>query len=259
MSTMARARPAGARAAAALLTLLDEHTPEDFEAARRTLGARNDLVQVLTLLAAIKRHDDAESGSEERASEAAAPPAPKLSVEFLRNVVAAELRALRISEEVVADLRRLWNTNPLPRRKGEPVARTVERLLEDFDEQVDAPSERVKMLVTMLRRTAEHLGPERQAFVEAMLRKFAETALAENTLVYPTLASLGELRTRWAPSALRYEHEETREHLAERLVNDAVRLVPASHLDEVTLFLLQQGLRSPTDRLRARVKKSHVS
>ncbi|WP_437798009.1 hypothetical protein [Sorangium sp. So ce693] len=261
MSAMVRTRPAGARAAAALLRLLDEHTPEDFEAAKRTLGARDDLVQALTLLAAIKRQDDAEADSAGPAIVATStPPPPRLSVEFLRNLVAGELGTLRLPEELVAGIRGLWSTDPLPRRKGEPMERMIERLFEDFDEQVDAPSTRVKILVMILRRTAEYLGPERQALVEGMLRKFAETALAENTLVYPTLASLSELRTHWAPVPLRHAHDETREHLAERLVKDAVRLVPTSQIGEVTLHLLQQGLRSPTDRLRWRagIKKSHA-
>lgn len=265
MTVKARRRPAGARAAAALLQLLDEYEPEDFEAAKKTLGAREELVQVLTSLADIKRSEEAEAEADEsgeRAIEGVSPEVPRVSVEFLRHAVERELHLLQVPAETLARLRVHWHAKPLPIQKGEPVEKLAERLLADFDQHVDEPWRRVEILVTMLRETA--LDPERKTAVEAMLRRFAETALAENTLVFPSLASIGALRKSWAPVALKYPPGESRERLAERLLNDAVRHVPPEQLPQITLQLLKEGLRAPTDRLRAsfktwqRLAKSHV-
>ncbi|AUX42094.1 hypothetical protein SOCE26_035210 [Sorangium cellulosum] len=80
-------------------------------------------------------------------------------------------------------------------------------------------------------------------------------------IVLPTLHSIAQLRTIWAPSLLPYKAQESRQHLAERLMKDAERLAP-DKIHDITTRLLAEGLRGPADRAiaetrRRSAKKAH--
>ncbi|WP_044965137.1 hypothetical protein [Sorangium sp. So ce145] len=73
-------------------------------------------------------------------------------------------------------------------------------------------------------------------------------------IVLPTLHSIAQLRTTWAPVPLPYKAQESRRHLAERLFKDAERLAPAKS-GGITTHLLAEGLRSPADRAIAETRR----
>ncbi len=238
--------PDGVRAARALLSLLEEHSAEDFQAAAAILGGQSELSQIVTLLREFK---------EKHSPEALEP----LSVEALRDIVKDKLIASqRNPVDIETVFREVIGTPPAPPpRPFKPPRKltlegVVERGLRAIDETFDHPAERVEALVSTLRRTA--LLAEQRDQTELLLRDLATRAIAENIIVFPTLHAIAQLRTRWAPASLPYSPEWSRQHLAARLFKDAERLAP-DKLDDITLELLKEGLRGPADLAIAQMRR----
>ncbi|XXT23340.1 hypothetical protein WME94_17545 [Sorangium sp. So ce429] len=248
MTSPERTGSDGVRAARALLSLVEEHSAEDFQAAEAILGGQKELAQVLQLLRDFKRQQSPEDQE-------------PVSFEGFREIVRKELIELARVNADIEPMIRAWFDGPVDAPPGSTVEDTVERALLYVDNTYPALAHKVLMLTDLLLHAASTAGPAHQERIESLLRKLAISALAENVIMLPTLHSMAQLRTRWAPNPLPYKAQESRQHLAERLINDAERLAP-DKIDDITIGLLTEGLRGPADRAiaetrRRNVKKAH--
>ncbi|WP_437300464.1 hypothetical protein [Sorangium sp. So ce426] len=248
MTSPERSGSDGVRAARALLSLVEEHSADDFQAAEAILGGQQELAQVLQLLRNFKRQQSPEDQE-------------PISMERLREIVKDELVALaRDNVDVERALRERFDqyTTASPSSTLEDaMARATRRI----DKQLVAPAEKVSRFLKMLRFASEHAGQAHRARIESLLRNLAISAIDENVIVLPTLHSIAQLRTVWSPNPLPYKAQESRRHLAERLFKDAERLTPDT-IEDITTRLLAEGLRSPADRAiaetrRINTKKAH--
>ena len=241
MSTQERA---GIRAARALLSLLEENSSEELEAAESILAGEKVLVEVLQKLRLFKEHEE-----------------PPLSPERLREIVRGELIALGLT---VPDWTRLGGEVfgiPLRTPPSVDAEGAVNQILRFIDTEIDSPSEQVDALLMLLTIGARRAGPEPLARITSIIRDLAVQALTENTVMFSTLHSLANLRTKWGASPLPYKHQEPRRRLARRLLTDAERLNPQT-FPEIAADLLRAGLRGPADGAIAemrgmRAKKAH--
>ncbi|WP_437909819.1 hypothetical protein WME95_19255 [Sorangium sp. So ce327] len=248
MTSRERTGSDGVRAARALLSLVEEHSAEDFQAAEAILAGQKELAQVLQLLRDFKRQQRPEDQE-------------PVSIERLREIVRKEVIELasahaEIEPMIRASFHRLIVTLP-----NSTIEDTVEQALLYLDNRYSATAEKVFRFVDLLRIASFNAGPPHRERIESLLRRLAISAIAENVIVLPTLHSIAQLRTIWAPSLLPYKAQEARQHLAERLVEDAERLA-SDKIDDITTRLLAEGLRGPADRAisetrRRNVKKAH--
>lgn len=236
MSTQTRA---GIRAARALLSLLEENSAEDFEAAEAILGSERDLTTILQLLRKFKEHEE-----------------EPLSIERLREIVRREILDLplssndmvRIAELVLGD----EGMRTPPRLTVESV---LDQALTNIEAQSPSPGGRVDMLTELLVRSAIQAGPEHATKVASLLRGLAIQALTENLVLFPTLHALSQLRTRWAEEPLLYTHQEPRRRLATRLLMDAEQRSPKESRIVRMRMMLREGLRGPADAAIAEVRR----
>ncbi len=234
----------GIRAAKALLSLIDESSAEELEAAEDILGGDKELTNILQLLRKYKGHE-----------------VEPLSIEGLRDIVRKEILDLHLSKE---DMAHALTSEGMPAFKPTAVLiaeKALDRALVFLGERDHSRSREAEILAKLLINAAWTAGPEQAANVESLLRGLAKRALIENLVMFPTVHTLAELRTRWASSPLPYESQESRKRLVARLLADAERLAPAK-LREITIDLLREGLRGPADgeiaRMRAsKPKKAH--
>lgn len=234
----------GIRAAKALLSLIDDSSAEELEAAEDILGGDKELTNILQLLRKYKGHE-----------------VEPLSIEGLRDIVRKEILDLHLSKERMA--RALIS-------EGMPVflppalstaEKALDRALVALGGRDHPRSREAEILAKLLINAARTAGPEQVANFESLLRGLASRVLIENLVMFPTAHTLAELRTRWASSPLPYESQESRKRLVARLLADAEQLAP-DKLREITVDLLREGLRGPADgeiaRMRAaRPKKAH--
>jgi hypothetical protein len=250
---MSREGTTGIRAAKGLLELLEENSPEDFQAAKSILGSQQELVDILHLLANYqKRRQESD-------------PKPK-TVEHLTEVVRAELveleippRALaRITQETIADFRDDEDGRPQALMRI-PTTATLEGIAEQalqlIDRYFEAPRDQIRVLIELLFRAGQHAGPEHAEKVADALRALAVEALAGNYVMFSDVKSLGELRLRWSNKPLGPVPKEPRRHFASRLLNDAQMHAPESYR-EILEKLLIDGLRSPTDTAKTLLRQS---
>ncbi len=244
MSTQTRT---GVRAAKALLSLVEENSVEELEAAESILGGDKDLTNILQLLRKYKAHE-----------------VEPLSVERLREIVRREILDLHLSiKEMVEVLHLVLDDEVIRTPAPMTVESVLERLLVHIEGTSDSPGRQVDALIRLLVNGAATAGPEQLAKVDSLLRDLTAQALAENLVVFPTLHALAQLRTLWATSPLPYQGQESRQRLATRLLADAERMTGA-HVRDITVDLLREGLRGPADgeiaALRAtKPRKAHGS
>ncbi|WP_437736955.1 hypothetical protein [Sorangium sp. So ce1335] len=247
MTSAERRGSDGVRASRALLSLIEEHSADDFQAAEAILGGQKELAQVLQLLRDFKRQQS--PGDQE-----------PVSFEGLREIVRKELIELARANAGVEQLIRGWCENLAGLLPNSTFEDTVEQILAWVESRYSSPANRVSNFADMLRVASRAAGPDHEQRIEALLRRLAISALADNVIMLPTLYSMAQLRTRWAPTPLPYKAQESRQHLAERLIKDAERLA-SEKIDEITDGLLSEGLRGPADRAiaetRRRNKKAH--
>jgi hypothetical protein len=240
----------GVRAARALLSLVEEHSAEDFQAAEAILGGQKELAQVLQLLRDFKRQQS--STDEDHGP---------VSIERLLEIVKDELLKLAHDNADVEKKLRGFLGKSANVRPDSPINDVIEQALRNIDNLRLAPSARAFTIAELLRITSEAAGAEHEKRIESILRNLAISAIEENVIVLPTLHSIAQLRTMWAAVPLPYKAQESRRHLAERLFKDAERLAPAKS-GGITTHLLAEGLRSPADRAiaetrRINTKKAH--
>ncbi|MGK4007465.1 hypothetical protein WMF31_32890 [Sorangium sp. So ce1036] len=241
MTSPERTGSDGVRAARALLSLVEEHSADDFQAAEAILGGQKELAQILQLLRDFKR----QQGPEDQ------EPA---SIEGLREIVKKEVIELaRANAEVEPRIRDLCEqlTGPLPNSTFE---NAVERILAHLENIHSSPAEKVLNFAGVLRLASHAVGPAHAERIESFLRRLAISAIVENVIVLPTLHSIAQLRTMWAPNPLPYKAQESRRHLAERLMKDAERLA-SDKSEDITTRLLAEGLRGPADRAIAETRR----
>lgn len=250
MTSPERAGSDGVRAARALLSLVEEHSADDFQAAEAILGGQKELAQVLRLLRDFKRQQGLADEDHE-----------PVTIERLREIVKDEL--LKLSQESAgaeALIRDLILDGITIVRSNSTFNDAAQQALRHLDDSTPSPADRVLKYVTMLRNASIVAGAEHTKRIDALLRNLAISAIDENVVVLPTLHSIAQLRTKWAPVPLPYKAQESRRHLAERLFKDAERLAPGK-LEDITTELLAEGLRGPADRAiaetRRRNKKAH--
>jgi hypothetical protein len=234
----------GIRAAKALLSLIDESSAEELEAAEAILGGDKELTNILQLLRRYKGHE-----------------VEPLSVDGLRAIVLREISRLNLSSDAQGDILVIAADVGIPLPPILTVGGFFEEIVEHIESVSASRGKQVGSLIDLLTVSANKAGPEHRARIDALLRELAIQALTENLVMFPTVHALAQLRTRWAPNTLPYQEQESRKHLATRLLADAERLAPAK-LRDLTIDLLREGLRGPADgeiaRLRAaRPKKAH--
>ncbi|MGK3994794.1 hypothetical protein [Sorangium sp. So ce1024] len=240
----------GVRTARALLSLVEEHSAEDFQAAEAILGGQKELAQILQMLRDFKR----QQGSTDEDQE-------PVSVERLREIVKDELLKLAHDNADVEKKLRGFLNKSAKVRSDSPIGAVIEQALRNLDNLRLAPSARAFSIAELLRNMSEVAGEEHKKRIESLLRNLAISAIDGNLIVLPTLHSIAQLRTMWAPNPLPYKAQESRRHLAERLFKDAERLTPDT-IEDITTRLLAEGLRSPADRAiaetrRINTKKAH--
>ncbi|WP_437626222.1 hypothetical protein [Sorangium sp. So ce1151] len=244
MTSPVRTGSDGVRAARALLSLVEEHSADDFEAAEAILGGQKELAQVLQLLRDFKRQQRPEDQE-------------PVSFEEFRELVRKELIELARVNADIKPVIRGWLgllADTLPSSTIEDI---VERALLDVDIKYSALAQKVFMLADLLLLASLTAGAAHRERIESLLRKLAISALTENVIMLPTLHSMAQLRTKWAPNPLPYKAQESRQHLAERLIKDAERLAP-DKIDEITTGLLTEGLRGPADRAIAETRRKNM-
>lgn len=237
---------AGIKAARALLSLIEENTAEDFEAAESVLGAEQDLVQILDLL---RRYKDQEE--------------EPFGVAQLREVVRREVPGLGLAEP---DLLMVVDAAVPFRLRAPPAGLTAERVLDQAFERLEAeapsPPEEVAATLHVLTGAFQFAGQE--AKLLPLLSPLATRALVENVTLFPTLHALAALRKLWAKGeALPFQPHESRRKVVARLCADAGQLGRGEAI-KYTIALLQQGLRGPGDGAiaamrRNKPKKAHGS
>lgn len=239
----------GVRAARALLSLVEEHSADDFHAAEAILGGQKELAQILQMLRDFKR----QQGSTDEDQE-------PVSVERLREIVKDELLKLAHDNADVEKKLRGFLDKSASVRPDSPINDVIEQALRNLDNLHLAPATRAFTIAELLRITSETAGAKHQKRISLILRDLAISAIEENVIVLPTLHSIAQLRTMWAPDPLPYKAQESRRHLAERLFKDLERLAPAK-IGGITTHLLAEGLRGPADRsiaeTRRKNKKAH--
>jgi hypothetical protein len=243
MSTQTRA---GIRAARALLSLLEENSAKDFEAAEAILGGERDLKTILQLLRKFKDHEE-----------------EPLSLDRLREIVRREILDLPLSSK---DMVHVSAAVLGDERMRAPPRLTVESVLDqvltNIEAQSPSPGGRVDMLTELLIRSSIQAGPEHATKVPSLLRDLTIQALTENLVLFPTLHALSQLRTRWAEEPLPYKHQEPRRGLVSRLLMDAAQRPAKQNQLDIIRMLLREGLRGPADAelaavRRMKLKKAH--
>ncbi|KYF56303.1 hypothetical protein BE08_07585 [Sorangium cellulosum] len=232
-----------------MLSLVEEHSADDFHAAEAILGGQKELAQILQMLRDFKR----QQGSTDEDQE-------PVSVERLREIVKDELLKLAHDNADVEKKLRGFLDKSASVRPDSPINDVIEQALRNLDNLHLAPATRAFTIAELLRITSETAGPEHEKRISLILRDLAISAIEENVIVLPTLHSIAQLRTKWAPVPLPYKAQESRRHLAERLFKDVERLAPAK-IGGITTHLLSEGLRGPADRAiaetRRKNKKAH--
>jgi hypothetical protein len=237
---------AGIKAARALLSLIEENSAEDFEAAESVLGAEQNLVHILELL---RRYKD--QGEE------------PFGLAQLRGIVRREVLGLGLPSPVMIEI--IQVAMPFVLRTPTSRINTEEALaqaLHRLEAEASAPHVEVTALLELLRQGFQAAGQE--AKLLPLLRPLAIRALVENTAMFPTLRALAALRAHWAHGDLGdlpYQAHESRRRVATRLCADAEDLDPAGPVAGIVL-LLQQGMRGPGDGAiaamrRMKPKKAH--
>jgi hypothetical protein len=231
MSTKARA---GIRAAKGLLSLLEENSAEEFEAAAAILSGQKELMTILQLLRKYK-------GGEQEEEE-------PLSIEKLRGIVRRELLELHASARVMSEIAEVTLQFTPRTTPGTKVEDVVDRILQHIKRQIPSPSAQVEALTGLLVTCAQLAGPEQQEKIELVLRDLAAKALAENIVVFPTSHALAQLQARWVADGhhLFPLPRESRQHFASRLLDDAQKQHPERFL-HIWRDLLCEGMRSPAD------------
>lgn len=243
MSTHTRA---GVRAAKTLLSLVEENSIEELEAAEYILGSEKELTNILQLLRKYKEHEE-----------------EPLTTKRLREIVREEILELPLSiKEMVQTVNAMVQGEPI----RAPASLTIEDLLNQAFPRIEAldlpPGQLVNCLVGLLLLMARRAGPDHEARIAALLRDLAIQALTENRIFFPTLYSLAQLRLQWTKEALPYKHHESRRSLVKRLLVDVEQLPDKAQAITVMGDLLREGLRSPADAefkamQRLRTKKAH--
>ena len=228
---------AGIRAARALLSLIEDNTAEDFEAAESILGGEQDLTSILKMLRKFKEHED-----------------EPLSVERLRAIVRGEILGLPLT---VSDM--IEAANAMVADMQLPPTLTIESVLDQALVQLQAtshrPSSDIDDLTGLLVESAATAGAEYVTRAARLLRDLAIRALAENLAIFPSLHSLSQLRTRWATEPLPYKHQEPRRSLAKRLVTDGLQGHDEAHQIAFLRDMLRESLRGPADTQIAAVRR----
>lgn len=243
MSTHTRA---GVRAAKTLLSLVEENSIEELEAAEYILGSEKELTNILQLLRKYKEHEE-----------------EPLTTKRLREIVRAEILKLPLSiKEMVQTVNAMVQGEPI----RAPAGLTIEDLLNQAFPRIEAldlpPGQLVDRLVGLLVLMAHRAGPDHEVRIVALLRDLAIQAVTENRIFFPTAYSLAQLRLRWAKEALPHKSQESRRSLVKRLLVDVEQLPEKAQAIEVIGDLLREGLRSPADAefkamQRLRTKKAH--
>jgi len=243
MKTLERPTPDGVRTARALLGLVEDHSPEDFQAAEAILSGQGELVHVLRLLREFKDQSLAEQ--------------EPVSHERLRAIVRDELLGLQGTKQAFNDY---LSTLGIVLRvaANSTFEEVVDEAVNVIERDVHRPSDQTRALAGLLQFSAADVGPEQAQRIDALLRDLAIRAIAENVVMFSTLHAISQLRTRWAPTPLPYNSEEPRERLTARLFKDAERLAP-DQLPQITLDLLTEGLRGPADGAIAETRRMQAT
>lgn len=227
MSTHTRA---GVRAARALLSLVEENSVEELQAAESILGNEKELTNILQLLRKYKEHEE-----------------EPLTIERLREIVRQEILNLHLSIRDMGSI--VYEI--LGKRMRTPAQLTIEEVINqafiDIEATSPSPGRLVDDLSILLIVSASRAGPDHEKKVASLLRDLAIQALTENRTFFPTLHSLAQLRTQWAEEPLPYKHQEPRRSLATRLLRDVEHLRAKEDPIHVVCNLLREGMRSPAD------------
>jgi len=250
MSTQARAV---VRAARALLSLIEENSTEELEAAESILSGEKELVNILQLLRKYKVYEE-----------------ESLDRERLREIVRREILNLNLSSHDMIHV----SVAIFDDEGGErapalkiPLRLTTETILDKvlvyIDQQILSPREQVEKLINLLIASAVHAGKEHEARITLLMRDLAIQALTGNVVMFPTLHTIAQLRTRVpGEEPLPYKQHETRRSLVKRLFADVERRHPAEFRAFVVM-MLREGLRGPADlaitevRRMSAAKKAH--
>ena len=222
----------GIRAARALLSLVEENSAEEFEAAESILGSEKELINILQLLRKYKEHEE-----------------EPLTVARLREIVRQEVLDLHLSTTELNSIVSVLFSGKKVRSSvtSEKTEERIDQLIDVIEGISPSPGQLVEGLVELLILSAEHQGSETELKFFSLLRDLAAQALAENRLYFPTLHALAQLRTGWAEAPLPYKHQEPRQSLTRRLVKD-IALIPSNERQiKLIRGLLREGLRTVVD------------
>lgn len=268
----------GAGAAAALLRLLQDHSPEDLRAAGRIVSGAPEIVAAIENLCAFLERGTGTPAAGEAPSEVeaqASTPTPR-SLSHRRRAVSEPTPTIRTTRKL-RNAGLYWKVQI----QGLLFARALEDIVDDrvhrshidhLHRELDLPAEgRLKLtrkeraLALMAELLAAPLTPTAQmmACLKILLRleKILKTsrinhelvrdtmafALINNRVMFSSAKDLARLATMWKDSPLVVDPDESREHVVERLLEDAERSIPAAEREAKLHDLLRRALETPSD------------
>lgn len=239
---------AGLRAARTLLSLLEENSAEELEAAESILGGEKELTNILQLLRKYKEYEE-----------------EPLSNERLRDIVRKEILDLSLPlKELVSLVNDFLGGEEVRSTSRATPESVLDQAFLLLEARSNAPSELVEALLLLLRHAAHLAGAEQEAKLSSLLRDLAIQALTENRIFFPSLHTLAQLRVGWRPGEpLPYKLQESRRNVASRLLKDLEQAkVPMRERPRIMADLIKEGLRGPADAeiaamRRMRPKKAH--
>lgn len=268
----------GAGAAAALLSLIHQHSSTDLRAAARIVSGAPELVEAIEHLCAflerragapadVEAKADAEaqasattarsSSHRRRAATDQAPtvrPARRIRNEGLlwKEQVQGLLFA-RVLDDILDDrvhkshIDHLHQVLALPAdarlkltRKGRAIALIAELLAAPL-----TPTSQMMACVKILLYLGDVL--ETQWANRELVRNVMTFALVNNRVMFNDAKDIARLARIWKASPLTFEPDEPREQLVERLLEDAEHTIPAEEREVKLHELLRRALETPSD------------
>lgn len=226
----------GLRAARGLLALLEENSPEDFEAAQAILGGDKRLQKILRLLSQFS--EDKEE---------------PLNVETLRDLVREQILALKLPNSLLAELTgTLFGEEPAQAKKKtkNEILDSVFHIIQESSHVSNFEAGRICKFLELCFEGADPKNHNKRfiAFMQPLVLR----ALAANTVMFPTLHSLAELAVEWKKSPLPYSPGEPRRGLILRLLSSVIIHAEG---DDHLVALLERGLQGPADAEIAALKR----
>lgn len=268
----------GAGAAAALLSLLHEHSSADLRAAARIVSGAPELVEAIEHLCAfLERRSGAPTGVEADTEAETQVPAQKArSISHRRRPATEHAPTIRPARRIRSEgfywkeqLQGLLFARTLRDIFDERVQRShIDQLHQELALPADSrvkPTRKSRVLALMADLLLAPLTPTSQMMaclkilfhLEAVLEtqwanrelvhNIMTFALVNNRVMFNDSKDLAGLAMIWKSSPLAVDPDEPREQVVERLLEDAERTIPATEREAKLHELLRRALETPSD------------